>query len=149
MTQYTRKPTVVEAFQYDRQPQKDWPQWLKDYQVATPMGFQGVGAGPGVLLVPNKNGPTINVTVGEWVVYENGVLLVFRNDLFEAAFEGAAATEAPAAAEAPAETVTPIVAKDEIIVPAADTAETPVADKGGKKKPAGDKPAEDAPAAEA
>ncbi|UTC28961.1 hypothetical protein MARCHEWKA_04490 [Brevundimonas phage vB_BpoS-Marchewka] len=168
MTKYTRQPTVVEAFQYDRQPKKDWPQWLQDYQVATPMGFQGVGAGAGVLLVPNKNGPTINVTPGEWVVFENGVLLVFRNDLFEAAFqeEGydewlaekvakstaqldagetitgeeanarAAAQLAEMSEKAPAAEA-PVVAAD----PAADA-------KGGKKKPAGDKPTEDAPTAE-
>ena len=132
MTNYIRKPTVVQAFQYDRQAKKDWPQWLQDYQVATPMGLQGVGAGAGVLLVPAKNGPTINVTAGEWLVLENGVLLVYRNDLFEAAFrpEAEPAPEAPAA-EAPAATE----------APAADA-------KAGKKKPAGDKPAEDAPAAE-
>lgn len=158
MPTYTRKPNAVEAFQYDRQPKAEWPQWLQDYQVATPMGFQGVGAGAGMLLVPTKNGPTINVTVGEWVVYENGVkdadgkltngvLLVFRDDLFRAAFdiEGAdetAAVEAPAA-EAPA-------AETPVEVPAAEAAATPpVADaKADKKKPAGSKPAEDAPAAE-
>ncbi|USN16193.1 hypothetical protein PAPPERLAPAPP_04520 [Brevundimonas phage vB_BpoS-Papperlapapp] len=173
MTKYIRQPNLVEAFQYNRQPKAEWPQWLQDYQIATPMGFQGVGAGAGVLLVPAKNGPTINVTVGEWVVYENDVLLVFRNDLFEAAFQeegydewlaekvaksqaqldaGETITGEDANARAAAQLAAmsdkepaaeaPVVGADPVTPePAADV-------KGGKKKPAGDKPTEDAPAAE-
>ena len=182
-THYTRKPTNVLAFQYDRQAKKDWPQWLQDYEIATPMGFQGVGAGAGVLLIPTKNGPTINVTAGEWIVYENavkvegkwkdGILLVFRKDLFDEAFDAheveegydewleakvaksmaqmnAGQTISGEDANARArEQLAEITAKAEAPVVGADPAADPAADaKGGKKKPAGDKPAEDAPAAE-
>ncbi|USN15389.1 hypothetical protein KIKIMORA_02430 [Brevundimonas phage vB_BpoS-Kikimora] len=131
MTEVTRKATTAQAWQFTRQPKKDWPTWVQDYQVHTPLGPQSPGLGAGVLLLPTKNGPTINVTDGEWLVQENGALLVFRDETFHASFDlPADAVQAAAPAEAPAP-------------------EAPTKPAKGDKKPAGDKPAEDAPAAEA
>lgn len=137
MTTYTRKPTQAQAFQYKRQAKKDWPQWVQDYEVSTAMGMQQIGAGAGVLLLPVKNGPTINVTDGDWLVLENGVLLVFRNDLFEAAFQADGAAEASDVNEAPAapaETA-PTETTPEIAPETADTGAK------GRKKPAAGTPA--------
>lgn len=128
MTEVTRKPTTAQAWQYSRQAKKDWPTWVQDYQVHTPMGPQSPGAGAGVLLLPTKNGPTINVSDGEWLVLENGALLVFRDETFQASFD-VPSNAAP------------------VVEPTPTT--EPVKPAKGDKKPAGDKPAEDAPAVEA
>jgi len=84
---YIRRPTPVKAWRYARQPQAEWPQWLLDYEVSTPIGLQRIGAGPGVLLVPTKSGITLNVVDGDYVVLENNRLSIERAGEFEAHFQ--------------------------------------------------------------
>jgi hypothetical protein len=162
MTQYIRKAVPVQAFQYDKQPQKDWPKWLQDYTVTTTMGIQPVGSFGGLLNIPQKHGPTVNVNAGEWVVLENGALSVYKNEAFEAAFR-AETVQAPEAAEAPAagETTETVVTETPAADAAAAPAETPAAEPAAAEQPApttgrgrgkasgGAAAAEDAPAADA
>lgn len=145
MTQYTRKPTTVEAYRYDRQPQKDWPQWLQDYRATTNMGLIPVGSFGGVMNLPQKHGPTVTVGIGEWVVLENGVLTAWKDEAFKAAFDG---FEGEAEAEAPA---TETASADTAPAPATETpaADAPVSTetRTSRSRKAGG--SEDAPAADA
>ena len=119
MTDYRRKPTPAKAWQYDRQPQAQWPEWVRNHRVNTNMGQQPIGAGAGVVLVPTKGGTTVNMVVGDFLVLEGdthtdpvngtihgGTLTVLKPDAFEAQFETAEPVEvnqdpAPSAAPAP------------------------------------------------
>lgn len=86
---YVRRPTPAKAWKYDRQPQAEWPQWVRDYEVATTMGLQRIGAGPGILLVPTKNGTTLNVPAGDYVVLEGAVLSIVKGGDFDNLFVAA------------------------------------------------------------
>ena len=155
MTTFTRKPTAVEAWRYDRQPKTDWPQWLQDFQVTTNMGLQPIGAGPGVLLIPSKSGATANVPAGDWIVLENGVITAYKDAAFRAAFDGDFDT--PAAAQAAAEVTTGPEEADASVEAAAapaaeapaETTPAPTTGRGRQKAGGTETPAEDAPAAEA
>lgn len=93
MTEYTRKPTTAKAWQYGKQAKAEWPQWVRDYEVATNMGLQPIGAGPGLLLIPQKTGATIQVTDGEWLVLEDddegkpGKIRVYKDENFRKHFD--------------------------------------------------------------
>lgn len=143
MTEYTRKPTTAKAWQYTKQAKAEWPQWVRDYEVSTNMGLQPIGAGPGILLIPQKAGATINVTDGEWLVLEDGddgkagKIRVYKDENFRKHFdvpvrgadhnditttrsgtaeEVAAAIAAEELAENP-----PVVAADDLVVPVPGT----------------------------
>lgn len=146
MSQYTRKPNAVEAFRYDKQAQKDWPQWLLDHRITTSMGIQPVGTNMGLINIPQRHGPTVAVEVGDWVVLEDGVLTAYKDEAFQAAFDGADApvADAPTAEAAPA--AEPAPTETPAAEPAA--AEQPAPTTGRGRGKAGGTPAEDAPAAE-
>lgn len=117
---FHRLSTPVKAWQYTRQPQTDWPQWVRDYRVSTSMGLQVIGAAPGVLLIPTAHGPTINVVDGQWLVLEHGLITSYKPELFETHFVTSDAEAAtPAAPE-------PVVEAAPTPKPAARKAETPV-----------------------
>lgn len=91
---YTRLPTPALAWKYDKQPQPDWPEWVRTYEIATPVGLQRIGAGPGILLVPTKGGTTINVPAGDFVVLEGKALSIVKGGDFPNMFQPADAVQA-------------------------------------------------------
>lgn len=132
MTNYTRKPTPALAWQYKKERQADWPEWARKYRVATNMGQQPLGAGPGVLLVPTKAGGTINAIEGDYLVLEGetsedalsgtiygGILSVFKPAAFAENF--AEVAEATSVVEAPEPAAEVAIPKASRAKPAADT----------------------------
>lgn len=110
----TRKPTTAKAWQFKQQPYGQWPEWVRKYEVITPMGKMNPGNGLGVLLLPTINSTTINVLDGEWLVLENERIAIYTDTGVRAAFDVPGTAETPAVTTAPpAET------------PAAPPAETP------------------------
>ncbi len=87
MTTYRRVSTPVQAWQFNNQPQSEWPDFVKNYEATNPLnGPQPVGVQLGVLLIPAR-GETIKALPLDWVVIENGVLQVFKNETFSSSFE--------------------------------------------------------------
>lgn len=74
MTKYVRKPTTVEVFRWERQPQEDWPVWLTTYRGRDSLGqhTQIATSGVGTLLVPVE-GVVKQVSPGDYVVFEGAV----------------------------------------------------------------------------
>lgn len=70
---YIRKPQPVLAWQYEDQPQDQWPQWVRDYRVYGGMGEVPIGrSGVGTVLVPTR-GTSIVVQKGDWLVADGFV----------------------------------------------------------------------------
>lgn len=70
---YARKPTAVEAFRWDRQPQEDWPEWITVYRGRDSMGqLAPIGiSNVGTLLVA-IDGNVKQVNQGDYLVLESG-----------------------------------------------------------------------------
>lgn len=98
---YVRLPSKVKAWQFQGQPQDQWPEWVRDIRVTTPMGQTPIGLGAGVLLVPTSTGVTRNAVFGHWVVLEDGGVYSYKPEKFEEFFVSADGEPATPVAEAP------------------------------------------------
>lgn len=84
---YVRKPTEIRVFAYAGQGRDDWPQWLQDYTVYTPLGFAPVVADAiGTLIVPTASGVADNIVAGGFVVWEDGVVTAYPQHKFNETF---------------------------------------------------------------
>jgi hypothetical protein len=87
-------PSKVKAWQFQGQPQDQWPEWVREIRVTTPMGQTPIGLGAGVLLVPTASGVTRNAQQGHWLVLEDGGVYTYKPEKFEEFFVSADAEPA-------------------------------------------------------
>lgn len=143
MTDYIRLSTPVKAFQFEGQPQDQWPTWLLEHKVNSTMGMVSPALAQGVLLIPQMHGPTVNVVPGQYVVLEGGKLTKYTADQFVESFVAAGAEAATPMTEPTASTAAPEPVAE---APAAAAPEPVVERPAPRAKPTA---APEAPAAEA
>lgn len=89
MTQYRRKPTPAQAWQFNGQPRDEWPEFVAEYTAHTVMGALSVGLSTnGLLMIPVAGEESaVAVNYGDWAVLEGKVLSRVRNSEFNDKFE--------------------------------------------------------------
>jgi hypothetical protein len=133
---YVRLPSQVKAWQFHGQPQDQWPEWVREIRVTTPMGQTPIGLGAGVLLVPTASGVTRNAQQGHWLVLEDGGVYTYKPEKFEEFFASADAEPATPVVEPQA--AAPVVEKPAATRAKPEPAPTPAAEEAAAA------PAEDA-----
>lgn len=84
---YVRKPTEIRVFPYLGQPRVEWPAWLQDYSVYTPLGEAPVSVDAiGTLIVPAPSGVATNIVAGGFVVWEDGLISAYKAHQFNETF---------------------------------------------------------------
>jgi hypothetical protein len=125
---YLRRPLTVRAFLFEGQPQDQWPDWLREHQIATNMGLVNPALANGVMLIPQPHGPTVNVSSGQHVVLERGALARYKAGEFDELFLVQEAETPVAEAEPPTPVFDAPAEKPATRGKAAEPVEAPAAD---------------------
>lgn len=86
---YRRKSTPVEAWQYQGQPQAEWPAFVRDFQAYTQLGLAKASTNNmGTMFLPQAGAQgAVVVNTGDWLVQEGDKLVAFKGGVFAAMFE--------------------------------------------------------------
>lgn len=93
-----RKRSPVQAWQFQGQPAAEWPEFVRDFKINTMRGWLHPSLSLGIVILPQKFGPDIQVQKGDWLVLEHGMMAAYRGGDFGVFFENAGPTDEPAEA---------------------------------------------------
>jgi len=91
---YVRRPSEIKVFRYEGQARSEWPEWVQDYSVYTPIGSQPVSIDAvRTLIVPQAEGAAHQGRIGSFIVLEHDTLSAYTARDFGTLFEEVAGGE--------------------------------------------------------